>query len=154
MRGAPAPVAPPLTAGDIAIQKIAHDEQRRQYNECQAVEHALRNQLTEAIYDEYLRPLRNLHTGTITDSIPEIFTFFQNTCGKLTTGQLKAKEAEVDDTMYDPSLSVDSVFNKVQDLQDICTLLGKHKSDTQLVDMAYLIFQKSGIFIGFDITLE
>ena len=65
----------------------------------------------------------------------------------MTTGQLKAKEAEVDDTVYDPSVSVDSVFNKVQDLQDICTLLGKHKTDTQLVDMSYLIFQKSGIFM-------
>ena len=147
LRGAAAPVAPPLTAGDIATQNIAHDERRRQYNECQAVEHALLNQLTEAIDDEYLRPLRNVHTDSITDPIPDILDFLQNTYGKLTTGQLKAKEAEVDDTVYDPSVSVDSVFNKVQDLQDICTLLGKHKTDTQLVDMSYLIFQKSGIFM-------
>ena len=105
------------------------------------------NQLTEAIDDEYLRPLRNVHTNSITDSIPDTIQFLQNTFGKLTTCQLKGKEAEVDDTIYDPSRSVDSVFNKVQDLQDICTLLSKHKSDMQLVDMSYLIFQKSGIFM-------
>ena len=106
------PVVPMLTAADIATQNIAHDKRRHQYNECQVVEHTLRNQLTEAIDDEYLRPLRNVHTDSITDSIPDIFQFLQNTYGKLTTCQLKVNEAEIDDTIYDPSCSVDSVFNK------------------------------------------
>ena len=34
-----------ITIAEIATQKIAHDEQLRQYNECQAVEMALRNQI-------------------------------------------------------------------------------------------------------------
>ena len=67
--GDDAPVAPPLTARDIATQKIMHDERCRLYNECQAVEHGLRNQLTEAIDDEYLRPLRSVHTDLITHII-------------------------------------------------------------------------------------
>ena len=50
----------------------------------------------EAINDEYLRPLRNVHTESITDSIPYIFTFLRTAYGKIKTGQLKAKESEVD----------------------------------------------------------
>ena len=42
----------PLTAADIAAQKIDHDELLRQYNECQAVEAALRHQIIDAIDDE------------------------------------------------------------------------------------------------------
>ena len=48
--------------------------------------------------------------------------------------------------VYDPSTSVETIFNKIQDLQDICGLIGKDKTDSQLVDTAYLIFQKSGLF--------
>ena len=36
LHGAVPPVAPPLTAGDIATQKIQHDERCRLYNECRA----------------------------------------------------------------------------------------------------------------------
>ena len=39
-------VAIPLTAADTATQKLAHDELKRQFNECQAVGVALRRQIT------------------------------------------------------------------------------------------------------------
>ena len=48
--------------------------------------------------------------------------------------------------VYDPSTNVETIFNKIQDCQDICGLIGKDKTDSQLVDTAYLIFQKSGLF--------
>ena len=37
--------ADPLTAADIATQKIMFDETKHWYNECQDVEAALRNQI-------------------------------------------------------------------------------------------------------------
>ena len=46
-----------LTATDIATQKIVHDEKRRQYNECQAVEASLRNQIIDSVESDYLQPL-------------------------------------------------------------------------------------------------
>ena len=48
--------------------------------------------------------------------------------------------------VYDPSTSVETIFNKIQDFQDICELIGKDKTDYQLVDTAYLIFRKLGLF--------
>ena len=57
-------------------------------------------------------------------------------------------ESEIDDIIYDPATQVDSVFNKIDDFQDVCVLTSNAKSDTQLVNMAYLIFQKSGIFMN------
>ena len=64
----------PLTAADIATQKLAHDELKHQYNECQAVEMALRKQVTAAIDEEYLQALRDLITDTIQCSIFDILT--------------------------------------------------------------------------------
>ena len=81
----------PLTAADIATQKLAHDELTRQYNECQAVEAALRKQITEAIDEEHLQSLRNPVTDTITSSILEIFDFLKKMYGRLSPEQLKER---------------------------------------------------------------
>ena len=76
----------------------------------------------------------------VNDAIPDIFSFLHKPYGKITTGQFKVVESEIDDLIYDPATNVDTIFNKIQDFQDLCLLIGKTKSDTQLVDMAYLIF--------------
>ena len=107
----------------------------------------MRTQIINAIDDDYLRPLKNIHTDTINDSISFIFNFLKTTYGNMTTGQLKSKEAEVDDMLYDPSTTVDSVFNKIDDFQDLCVLTTNAKIDTQLVNTAYLICQKTGLFM-------
>lgn len=139
--------AVPLSAADIATQKIAFDEELRRYNECQAVETALRNQIIAAIEPEYVQPIRNIHTDMINDTIPMIFGFLRDTYGNLSPSQLKARERVIDDMIYNPSLTIDSVFNKIQDFQDICILLQNTKTDTQLITYAYLVFQKTGIFM-------
>ena len=139
--------APPLTAAEIATQKLAHDELKRHYNEAQAVETALRKQITDAIEEEFLQPLRNPTTDMIQCTIPDIFEFLRTTYGKLSAVQLKEKENEIDQLIYDPSCNVDTIFNKIQDFQDICVMIGNGKTDTQLVTYAYLIFQKTGIFM-------
>ena len=138
---------PPLSAADITTLKYAWDERKRQYNEAQAVESTLRKQIVKAIDNDYLRPIRNTTTYMITHSIPDIFQFLQNTYGKITTGELEQKEMTVKDLVYDPETNVDNVFNKIDDLQDICVLTKNTKTDTQLMNMAYLIFQKTGIFM-------
>ena len=76
-----------------------------------------------------------------------IFGFLRDTYGNLSPSQLKARERVIDDMIYNPSLTIDSVFNKIQDFQDICILLQNPKTDTQLITYAYLVFQKTGIFM-------
>ena len=137
----------PLTAADIATQKIAHDEVRCQYNEMQAIELCLRKQVVMAIEDQYLQALRNPITDTIQCSIYDVFEFLKRSYGRLSPDQLKAKENLVDIFVYDPSTNVDTMFNVIQEFDDLCRLLSNAKTDTQLVTYAYLIFQKTGIFM-------
>ena len=73
--------AVPLSAADIATQKIAFDEELRRYNECQAVETALCNQIIAAIEPEYVQAIRIIHTDMINDTIPMIFGFLRDTYG-------------------------------------------------------------------------
>ena len=51
------PVAPLLTGADIHTQKATYDNSLRLYNECQAVDLALRNQINDAVESDYLSDL-------------------------------------------------------------------------------------------------
>ena len=71
----------PLTPADIATRKIAFDERKRLYNECQAIEALLRNQIIEAVDITYLEPLRNTTPDMIMTQIPDIFSFLMTNYG-------------------------------------------------------------------------
>ena len=76
----------------------------------------------------------------INETIPEIATFLRNTYGQLSPAQLKEHERAIDDMVYNPATTINSVFNKIQDFQDICILLQNTKTDMQLITYAYLVF--------------
>ena len=82
-RGNPNPIQLSLTSADIAIQKSTYDTQLCQYNECQVVELALRNQITDAIENDYLSALRDPVTDMVPSNIPAIFLFYRQIMGKL-----------------------------------------------------------------------
>ena len=103
-----------------------YDETKRFYNEIISVESTLYTQLTASINGDYLL-FQNVHTDMINDSIPDIFTFLLTIYGKITTGQLEAKESEVDDMVYDPFTIVETVFNKVHIFKTCVLLLVKIK---------------------------
>ena len=65
----------------------------------------------------------------------------------MSPGQLKQKETVIDNLVFDPAQNVDTVFNKIQEFNDLCILLGNGKTNTQFVTYAYLIFQKTGIIM-------
>jgi len=141
-----------ITAVDIANQKAQHDEQSRRYWETQAIEQALRNQIIEAIDKDYLDALRNNHTDMINDSIPEIFDYLTENYGQITEQELSDKEDELKNLTYNPTTSVDSVFNKINWFQDLCNLSNNKKTDRQLVQLAYIIFNRSKAFM--DVLLK
>ena len=66
-----------LTAAEIVKEKAVHTELICIYNECLAVELALRNQLINAIPTVYLEPLRDADTNMINDTISDMISFLQ-----------------------------------------------------------------------------
>ena len=143
---APTPQTPSVTI-EIAHQKARHEEQKRQYLECQAVEQALRQQLIKAIETEYLEALRDPITYMIQKPIPEIIEFLQMTYGQITPQELADREGALKNSIYDPSKPVDLIFNQITKFKELCELCHNTKTDVQLVQLAYLIFNKTRIFI-------
>ena len=124
-----------------------HNETKHNYNECQAVEQALRKQLIEGIPAEYLDSLRNTDTDMINDSIPDISLYLQTNFGRITDQELSDREDEVKKFSYDLATPIDSIFNRIKAFQDLCILTGNDKTYYQLVQLTYLIFNKTKALI-------
>ena len=83
----------------------------------------------------------------INETIPELSNFLSNTYGQLSPAQLKECEEDIENMVFNSATTIDDVFNKIQDFQDIFILLQNTKTDMQLITYAYLVFQKAGIFM-------
>ena len=111
------------------------------------MEQALRSQVIEAIPEEYLNALRNVDTDMVNNTIPAIIMYLQTNYGRITDQELSDKEDEIKGMVYDPNTPVDTVFNKIKIFQDLCILTSNEKSDHQLVQIVYLIFNKTRAFM-------
>ena len=109
--GGPGPLIPP-TSAEITIQKAVYDENLRQYNEVQCVETLLRNQLINAFDAQYLDALRDSN-DMINLPIDSIMQFLIRTYGQISEEHYMSMEDEIKELVYEPTLPVDIVFNKI-----------------------------------------
>ena len=80
-------------------------------------------------------------------SIPDIIEYLQTNFGQISEQESNGKIDTLKGTMYDPSNPVEIVFNQTKNFQDLCTLLGKTKTNGHLITLGYLIFTKTRIFM-------
>ena len=132
---------------DIHIQKANYNTSLRQFNECQAIELALKNQITDAIEHDYLSALRDSIMDIIRGNIPTIFEYLQANYGKISPNLLMEKEDALKDQIYDTTDPIDSVFNKVDQFSDLCKLIKGPLLDRRKIMLAYKIISKNNAFM-------
>ena len=123
-----------------------HAEQVRLYNECYNVEQALRKQLVAAVQDSYLSALKNRQTNTITEHLHVIIEYLFRNYGRVTPAQLAHEEQQVQNFIYDPTLPIVVVFNKIEDLMDLATAVSSPYSAQQIINFGYNILNKTEKF--------
>ena len=64
----------------------------------------------------------------------------------MSPAQLKKREDAIDNMVYDLSDNAETVFTKIDDFQDLYTILKWPKIEQQLINYAYLIFQRVNVF--------
>ena len=85
----------------------------------------------------------------ISNSIPDIVDYQQNDYCKLTVEEANDKEYASKKATFNPEDSVDIVFNKITNFHNLCTVTGRVGTDDMLIDYAYLIFNRCGVFAYF-----
>ena len=117
------------------------------YNEVQAVELALHNQLIEAFEPNYLQPLKDTTTDMITHDIPAIISWLIQTYGQVSEIAMLEKEQNLSALKYDTTQPVDFVFNAVNKFCDLADMNQMPVSDRRKCQFAYVILQKSRAFL-------
>ena len=128
----------------VQNEQARHAESVRQFNECNNVETAIRQQIVKAVPDGFLTALRNRQTNTIDGSIPVIMYYLFSNHGRVTPAMLQAEEKAVKEMFNDPAHPIDVIFNKVEDLSNLSSAARANFTEQQLINIAYVIINKTG----------
>lgn len=135
-----------ISAAVVTQQKAAYDEKVRLYNECQAIEQALRQQIIDAVEPDYLEALRDPYTEMVQASIPDIIKHLRETYGFISDEDLSNRLTELKAYVYDPEKTVDDVFNKIKRHQELAILMNNPLTNKQQESIAITIFNRVGVF--------
>ena len=83
----------------------------------------------------------------IHESLPKIMEHLMKNYGLMTLEDMHDKEQEVISMTYDPNTPVDTVFGTVDKFRVLCILTEQPKTDAQLTNIAYIIFNKPRFFM-------
>ena len=130
----------------VTATQSQHSEALRLYNEYNNVGQALRQQIVRAVDESYLLPLHNRQTNTILVPIFQVIRFLFVNHGKVTPSKLMEEELQVKSYVYIPAQPIDVLFNKIEDLLDLSVAAQSDYTVQQLINIAYVIINKTGKF--------
>ena len=126
--------------------KRTFDEHLRVFHEVRGVEQSLIQQIVTAVDEQYIIAMKNRETGQFTGDVRQIFTYLQNTYGKISPSQLSHFEKEVSEMHYDPVTPVDNIFNRIENLLEYGDLAHCPFSQPQAISKAYNLINRTGKF--------
>ena len=141
-----APIFPiRATSAAIAGIKATHDENLRRWEEYNAVMQALKNQLTAAVDEVYLKAIADPVTEYTNLNLMAMLHHLYDTYGKITEERLEKNRNEMT-ASYDVTLPIDSLFNRIEECSDFADAARSPFTQAQILSSAFLIIQKTGIF--------
>ena len=121
MQPHPGPLLIPAGTTNVQARVIEnnHTADMKLYDQCVAMEKALKQQIVKAIHEDWLDPIRNPTTHAIEHDIPYILGFLFDQHGNVSAAALSDKEDKVKNMNYQPANEpIDKVFNTIQDLAE------------------------------------
>eukprot|EP00957_Ditylum_brightwellii_P208615 15358247-Ditylum_brightwellii.AAC.1 len=119
------PIQPTLTftAGGMQVQIQQANATYRQelslFNDVNAVECVLIQQIVATIKPKYLKAIHYSVTNHITKTIPDIFTHRLDNYGDITSEKLYELKMQVKGLMYSPTEPLDTMFTEIEELADV-----------------------------------
>ena len=149
MEGNPgeAPMYPP---GVTAAQQRLIDAQWRRaatiYGKQTAVHMALKTQLQNSIPPEYWAGLLVPGTGLATIDIQAMYQYLYANYGQITDADLELNRKRIVDQFDFASQTMETYFQRIYDAQQLTTNAGRPYTDAEIVGIAYLNIERSGMY--------
>ena len=140
-------VIPPGTAQHAAAtMRDLHAEQMHVFNEVDAVDQALIQQINQAIESDFLSALRDRTTNSINVPVYDVLEYLGNTYGNVTEELLQERKQRVSRMAYSLSQPIDIIFNALDDLADYAEISDTPFSEHQIMGKAFMILNRTQCF--------
>ena len=122
-----------------------HAERKRTFQLYKNVNAALRKQILEAVEEIYLRSIRQPHIGYSNTPARAMLTFLFKQYGKITPQALALNNKKFEKD-WDPTPPIELLINQIDSCQEFATDGGQPYSTEQIINNAYNLVFKSGLF--------
>ena len=128
--------------GETVRQHTANLQQYHSYNNVHA---ALKKQLIQAVDPSYLRAIRHRHGGFANKSLREMLHHLFDNYGHLTPMDMM-ENSKVLTQPWNPAEPIATLFDRLEDAQELADTGGAPISATILVNAAYTLVFNTGLF--------
>lgn len=139
-------IPPGVTQQFADTLREQHKEQVCLFCEVQGVDQALRQQIATAIEPQYLEAFHDDATGRIQMSVAALIQQLYRVYGKVTPQKLQDQTEKVRQMVFDPVNPIDGIFTAIDDLVHYVITANSPFTQPQIINMAYLILNKTGLF--------
>ena len=96
---------------------------------------------------QYLKVFRNSTTGRISLGVAAIIKHFYDMYGRVNPQKLQTLEDKIKQMVFDPNNPIDGIFIAINELVHYVVAADSPYSQPQIINMAYGIINKTGLFI-------
>jgi hypothetical protein len=135
-----------LTQHQIAAAAVAHKEKLRKYQEYNATDKALRQQLMAAVPDMYYEALNDedfAGYGAVTTL--DLLTHLYDNYGKITAAELASNDSKMRES-YDPAMPIEKLFQRINTSAMLAKRAKAGYTEQHIVSTAYNIIFNTGLF--------
>ena len=104
--------------------------------------------MTRTVDSAFLDTIRDPVTFVLQGTIADNLTFLFTTYGKVTPETLNEEFEKVNNTIYNPSLPIDVIFNSIVALAELAEAATVPYSEQQQLTIAYNVLNRSGRFVS------
>ena len=122
-----------------------YKEQLRQWQETTRTDQALQQQLIEVFDEEYLRGLRNMHTGYVGVATQQILTHLYDNYGIITTVDIEDNDTRMREP-HNLTFPIETLFHQIELAVQYATADKRPYQDAQVVSRAYLLILRTFLY--------
>ena len=128
------------TAAQISQTRTDFIENRKNFNQYNNTDKALKQLLLSAVDDMFLKTLKNSISGYSRVTTKQLINHLYDRYGQLTPQDLKDNDDNLHQP-YDATSPIENLFEQIETAQDIATTAGAQYNNTQILNAAYnLVF--------------
>ena len=146
-----APTMPPavnpagMTGPQIANANRIYEEQKAEFHSYVNLQNALKKQLIAAVDPLFLQTIRQQYVGFANRTIREMLTHLYDTYADISAENLEENDKKMREP-WDPNSPFEGLIKQIKDAVDLADHAGAPYSQEQIVNTAYNLVERSGVF--------